>query len=76
MTRIEFTVRDMSCTACVMTLEGLEDDVRGVLQVKADYRRQRLTVEYDDAQVTAEEIAAAVRALGYEPQPWRGRDPH
>lgn len=72
MTRVEFTVPDMTCTACVMTLEGLEDDLRGVLQVKADYRRQRLTVEYDAAHITPDEIAAAVKSLGYEPQPWPG----
>lgn len=70
MDQVEFSVPDMSCTACVMTLEGLEDDLPGISQVKADYRRQRMTVKYDAAHITPEEIAAAVRALGYEPQPW------
>ncbi|PTA66763.1 heavy-metal-associated domain-containing protein [Deinococcus arcticus] len=70
MDRIEFAVPDMSCTACVMTLEALEDDLPGVRRATADYRRQRLTVEYDRTQVTAGEIALAVQALGYQPLPW------
>ncbi|UQN08049.1 heavy-metal-associated domain-containing protein [Deinococcus sp. QL22] len=70
MERIEFKVSEMSCTACVMTLEGLEEDLRGVQRVNADYRRQRVTVEYDGTHITASEIAAAIQALGYQPLPW------
>ncbi|GAA5441312.1 heavy-metal-associated domain-containing protein [Deinococcus caeni] len=73
MERIEFMIPDMSCTACVMTLEGLEEDLGGVQRVNAEYRRQRLMVEYDGTRVTAEQIAAAVRALGYQPLPWPSR---
>jgi len=70
MERIEFKIPDMSCTACVMTLEGLEEDLEGVQRVKADYRRQRLTIEYDGTRVTVDQIDAAVRALGYQTRPW------
>lgn len=70
MKRIDFKVADMSCSACVMTLEGLEDDLPGVQRVNADYRRQQLRVEYDETRVTPDEIIAAVRDLGYRALPW------
>lgn len=60
-----FHVPDMHCPACVMTLEGLEDELPGIQRVKASYRQQRLEVEYDEAQIAAAQIAAAVEALGY-----------
>ena len=58
-------VTDMHCTACVMRLEGLEDDLAGVKRVRASYQKQQLEVEYDETRVSAAQIAAAIRELGY-----------
>jgi copper chaperone CopZ len=60
-----FRVTDMHCTACVMRLEGLEDDLPGVKRVKASYQRQQMEVEYDERQLSAAQIVAAVERLGY-----------
>ncbi len=60
-----FKVTDMHCPACVMRLEGLEDDLPGVRSVRASYQKQRLDVEYDERQVTAAQIVSAIRDLGY-----------
>jgi copper chaperone CopZ len=60
-----FRVSDMHCSACVMRLEGLEDDLPGVRQVRASYLKQQVEVEYDEAQVTAAQIIAAIQRLGY-----------
>lgn len=69
-----FLVRDMQCPACVMRLEAIEDALPGVRRVTGSYRRQRLDVDYDDAEVTEAEIVAAAEALGYaiQPQPSDG----
>jgi copper chaperone len=60
-----FCVTDMHCSACVMRLEGLEDDLPGVQRVRASYHKQQVEVEYDESWLSAEQIVAAIRKLGY-----------
>ncbi len=60
-----FRVPDMHCTACVMRLEGLEDDLPGVKRVKASYQKGQMEVEYDEKLLSEAQIAAAVKRLGY-----------
>ncbi len=64
-----FQVPDMHCPACVMRLEGLEDDLPGIRRIAASYRKQRLEVEYDETQVTEAQIVIAAEALGYALHP-------
>ena len=60
-----FRVTDMHCSNCVMRIEGLEDDLPGVQRVRASYKKQQVEVEYDDNQVSAAQIVAAIQQLGY-----------
>ena len=60
-----FRIPDMHCSACVMKLEGLEDDLQGVEMVQGSYQKQTLMVEYDDSIVGEEEIRKAIQKLGY-----------
>ena len=64
-----FRVPDMHCTACVMRLESLEDDLLGVKRVTASYRKQLMEVEYDEAQITESQIVHAAQQRGYTAQP-------
>lgn len=57
----------MHCSACVMKLEGLEDDLQGVMMVQASYQKQNMLVEYDDSKVSEGEIRKAIQRLGYTP---------
>ncbi len=66
MTKQLFRVADMHCSACVMRLEALEDEVPGINRVIASYRKQQMEVEYDQAVVTPQDIMAAVKQRGYE----------
>lgn len=61
-----FRVPDMHCSACVLRLEGIEDEVTGVKQVTASYRKQQMEVEYDETQVTEQQIIAAAQQHGYQ----------
>ncbi len=65
MTKQTFRVTDMHCSACVMRLEGLEDDLPGVKSVKASYQKQQIEVEYDEKKLNPAQIVAAVQGLGY-----------
>ena len=60
-----FRVTDMHCSNCVMRIEGLEDDLNGVQRVRASYKKQQVEVEYDDNQVRADQIVAAIQQMGY-----------
>lgn len=68
MQKILLKVRDMHCSSCVMRLEGLEDDLAGVVEVNGSYQKQTLEVKFDEQRVSVEQIQAAVRALGYTPE--------
>ena len=65
MTTQTFTVPDMNCTACVMHIEALEDEIPGVEYIDVSYKKQTMVVEYDDNFVTPENIVAAVKKTGY-----------
>ena len=66
MRRLTFTIPNMVCPACVIHLEELEDELPGILFVKASYRAQRMDVEFDENQVSEEEIRKGVSELGYK----------
>jgi copper chaperone CopZ len=64
-----FKVPDMSCTNCAMKLESLEDTLEGVKEINASYHKLQMTVEYDETQLTVEQIIAAVKKKGYQAVP-------
>ena len=61
-----FSVPDMHCTNCSMKLESLEDELAGIKEINASYHKQQMIVEYDEAQVTIEQIIAAAKKKGYQ----------
>ena len=65
MTKQIFKIPDMHCTACVMRLEGLEDELPGIQRIRASYQKQHMEVDYDPALVTEAQIVAAVEKKGY-----------
>ena len=64
-----FSVPDMSCTNCAMTLESLEDDLDGVREINASYHKLQMTVDYDESKLTVDQIIAAVKKKGYSAVP-------
>ncbi len=66
MLRKTYTIPDMHCPACVMHLEGLEDKLPGIHFIQANYKKQRMEVEFDEMVISEEAIQAAVKKLGYE----------
>ncbi len=49
-----------------MHLEELEDELPGILFIKANYHSQSMNVEFDENQISEEEIHKAVEGIGYE----------
>ena len=61
-----FNVPDMHCINCSMKLESLEDELAGIKEINASYHKQQMIVEYDEAQLTVEQIIAATKRKGYQ----------
>lgn len=65
MAKTTFSIPDMHCANCVMRLEGIEDELDGIRRIRGSYHRQTLEVEYDEGQVSIDDLRAAIAALGY-----------
>jgi len=60
-----FSIPDMTCSNCAMKLESLEDVLEGVKQIDASYHKLQMVIEYDETQLTEDQIIAAVKKKGY-----------
>lgn len=69
MTTQVFYVRGMHCSACVLLLEGIQDELDGVARIRANYQKREMEVEYDEARVSAAQIVAAAKRHGYDARP-------
>ena len=65
MVKKTFKIPDMHCSNCAMRLEGIEDELPGIRQIKASYHQQTLEVFFDENQVDEEAIRQAVQRAGY-----------
>jgi copper chaperone CopZ len=61
-----FKVPDMTCSACAMKLESLEDELDGVREISASYHRLEMVIEFDESKLTDEQIVRAVKKKGYQ----------
>lgn len=60
-----FKVSDMTCSNCAMKLESLEDSLEGVKEINASYHKLEMSIEYDEAKLSEEEIVMAIKKKGY-----------
>lgn len=59
-----FTVTGMKCEHCEARVENALKELYGVNSAKADHNANNVTVDYDEANVTPEQMTEAVNALG------------
>lgn len=59
----KYVITGMHCVSCSMLIEGELED-RGVT-ARADYKKQRLEVTYDEKNIQETEILSTVSKLGY-----------
>lgn len=60
-----FTVENMTCSTCQLTIKVAVKKVEGVKLVGVNYERKTATVIYDDSRTTADAIAAAMNDAGF-----------
>ncbi len=60
-----FNVPDMQCSNCSMKLESIEDELDGIREINASYHKQQMIVEFDETQLSVDQIVAAAKKKGY-----------
>ena len=61
----EFRVSNMSCASCVVDIETALGRIPGVDRVDVNYGSERLSVDFDPAQVTSADLESALAETGY-----------
>jgi copper ion binding protein len=65
MTTITVTAPDISCGNCVAHIEKDLNALEGVQSVKAEVDSKLVTISYDEAKLSREQIAEAMDEAGY-----------
>jgi len=61
----KFSVSNMTCALCPITVKAAISQVQGVLAVEVSRELAQATVRYDDALATVDALAAASTNAGY-----------
>ncbi|WP_159795730.1 heavy metal translocating P-type ATPase [Streptococcus halichoeri] len=64
-----YAISGMSCAACAQTIEKTLKQLPAVEQAQVNLLTEKLTVSYDPNQLGPKDIAASVKAAGYEAHP-------
>lgn len=59
-TRATYLVAGLHCAPCATTVEGSLKKVKGVRSVRVDFPSKSATIEFDEAAISAQEVARAV----------------
>jgi len=60
-----FTVENMTCSTCPLTIKVAVKKIDGVKDVQVNYEGKTATVVYDDARTTTDAIAKAMNDAGF-----------
>lgn len=58
----------MHCTSCSMNIDWDLEDLKGVKSAKTSYGRGECEVEFDEEQVSLEEVIKTIQKTGYGAQ--------
>jgi Cu2+-exporting ATPase len=72
--RLDLHVPGVKCAGCIRKVEAAVRALPGVGLARVNFSTRRLTVEWDDARASAEQILAAVAGAGFEARPFAPED--
>ena len=61
-----FTVNNMNCPACVITVKEVTGKMPGILETDVSLASQSVTVKFQEKRASAENIAQAIAHVGYK----------
>ncbi|MGL6200737.1 MAG: heavy-metal-associated domain-containing protein [Lachnospiraceae bacterium] len=59
-------VEGMSCGHCEIAVQDAIRKLPGINKAKANKRKKQAVIDYDESQVSLEQIVSAVNAIGYD----------
>ncbi|AEJ20622.1 heavy metal translocating P-type ATPase [Gracilinema caldarium] len=59
-------IRGMTCTACARASERAVKKLAGISDANVNFATEKLTLQFDDTQVSLADIKAAIKKAGYE----------
>ena len=62
-------IMGMTCAACAQRIEKVTTKLPGVANSSVNFATEKMTIAYDEQQVTAQEIQSAVSKAGYQALP-------
>ncbi|MBM7609650.1 copper chaperone CopZ [Ureibacillus composti] len=66
MENVTLNVKGMSCGHCVKAVEGSVGALKGIEKVAVDLQAGKVNVEFDQQQVTVDQIKEAIDDQGYD----------
>jgi P-type Cu2+ transporter len=60
-----FPVLEMSCASCAVSVESIIKSQKGVVDASVNFATASVVVEYDESNITANEIQEAVQSVGF-----------
>lgn len=62
---VTFKIKGMHCTSCAMNIDGVLEDLEGVVEARTSYAKAEVTVVYDPVRVTRKQMLLEMEKLGY-----------
>jgi len=69
MKKVVFTITDMECVSCSITIDNDLEDSDGVKTAKTNYVKAQTEVTFDSTKVSEKEIIAIIKQAGYTARP-------
>ena len=60
-----FTLEPLSCPSCIKKIERALEKIEGILEVKVLFNSSKVRTQFNEDQVTADEIQQTISKLGY-----------
>ncbi|ULT58766.1 copper chaperone CopZ [Neobacillus drentensis] len=66
MEKVTLNVQGMSCGHCVKAVEGSVGALKGISSVKVDLKDAKVDVEFNDQEVSLDQIKETIEDQGYD----------
>jgi copper chaperone CopZ len=60
-----FHVAGMHCPNCAMAIEGLEDDLEGIVSIRVNYAKALMEIEFDEEKADLSGLIERAARKGY-----------
>ena len=65
MKKLKFKITGMHCTSCAMNIDGELEDTGKVKDVRTNYAKEEIEIEFDPKDISEQEIIAVIKKAGY-----------